>query len=151
MDTHSSVKLQNSATDFFVWDPQKLLLRIDSLDQEHQGIIRLMNELYVSVQSGESRTRQSERLGKLFKVTVDHFSHEEAYMQKVAYPDFERHRLVHKNLLEKLQKFAGAFNSGQSELGEEFFNFLKVWLASHIAVIDMKYSHHSHERQKVAG
>ena len=135
---------------YFVWDPAKLELKLPALDKEHQVLIQLMNELHESVEKKETKQRQSDRLNALYKATVAHFSGEEKFMQSIAYPDFDRHCLVHKNLLERLQKFATEFTSGKTELGDDFFNFLKVWLASHIAVIDMKYSNHSHSLQKRA-
>lgn len=71
---------------------------------------------------------------------VEHFDNEEAYMESIGWQGLKNHQGIHKDLLAKAGGHVEAFkNSGTDVLPEEFFQFLKFWLVSHIQGIDMKY------------
>jgi hemerythrin-like metal-binding protein len=127
---------------FFEWDPVKYSLDIEAMDEEHQDIIDCMNHLYAlhTQQAGRSQLQQT--LDELVRVTQNHFADEEAYMRKIGYPELLKHSIVHKHLLERLEKFSGQLKA-QGKLPDDLFPFLKMWLKSHIGGIDVKYAAHS--------
>lgn len=49
------------------------------------------------------------------------------------------HKIIHLQLLEQVQKHATEFQR-TGLLGDAFFQFLAVWLTSHIRGIDSKYA-----------
>lgn len=123
---------------YFEWT-DKLDLGVDDMNNEHKELIRIMNKLYDRNSQGASKMELQNIISELAAYTVKHFSDEEKYMESIEFPDLKQHKLVHKNLLEKLGSFKENFDANEEKVGDDFFNFLKLWLAAHIQGIDMKY------------
>jgi hemerythrin len=131
-------------SDFFEWDPKRLFLDVPAMDSEHQGLIAAMNTLHDLYEANAPADRIGAALGKLVDLTVKHFAHEEAYLERISYPGLRVHAGVHRQLLDRLRGFQEAWGRDH-KLTPEFFAFLKMWLSAHIAGIDMKYSRHVHQ------
>lgn len=131
-------------SNFFEWDPARLFLDVPAMDNEHQGLIRAMNTLHQLNEAGAPADQIGAALTKLVDLTVKHFAHEEAYLERIAYPGLRVHAGVHRQLLERLRGFQDAWRR-ERKLTPEFFAFLKMWLSAHIAGVDMKYSRHVHQ------
>ena len=129
-------------SNLFVWDPGKYSLHIGPMDNDHQKIIASMNKLHELNVAHAGQSSLSRALAELIAITVRHFSDEEAFMEKIAFPDLRKHRLIHKSLLEKMDEHKRHFDV-TGELTDAFFSFLSFWLKSHICGIDMKYSEFS--------
>lgn len=118
----------------------KLDVCVDGMNQEHVELIRLMNIVYDANSGGIGRARIGVALNNLVQYTVKHFKNEEAYMKSVEFSGLKSHKYIHKDLLSRVEKYVGDFNSsGSDTLPSDFFEFLKFWLVSHIQGIDMKY------------
>jgi len=70
--------------------------------------------------------------------TVKHFADEEAFMEKVGYPELRVHTGVHKSLLARVTEYNNEFQK-TGKLSDAFFMFLKTWLKAHICGVDAKY------------
>jgi hemerythrin-like metal-binding protein len=130
-------------SNFFEWDAGRFGLGIDNIDDEHQQIIAAMNELHRAYEAKAPRARLAEAIERLKRITVTHFRNEEAYMEKIGYAEVRKHRLMHQHLLERLETFVTGFLASGT-LTEEFFQFLKMWLKSHICGIDTQYAKQAH-------
>jgi hemerythrin-like metal-binding protein len=122
----------------FQWDPSKLSVHVDKMDQEHIKLINLMNKL-------ASRYEEKAPFNELLNIakelqswTITHFEHEEKFFDSIPYNDSKMHKNIHKDLLAKLEDQLKNFEKTKT-LSDDFFRFLKVWLTAHIAGIDMKY------------
>lgn len=116
----------------------KLDVHVDSMNQEHVELIRLMNAVY-DVNERE-KTAVGGALDNLVRYVVKHFEDEEAYMESVGFKGLKSHQIIHKDLLDKVGKHVEDFKRSQSDaLPDDFFAFLKFWLVSHIQGIDSKY------------
>lgn len=124
-----------------------LQLDVNSMDSQHKGLLDIMNKLYDDYQKGADFAILSTSLNQLAEKTVKHFSDEEAYMESIDFPNLGTHKVIHKDLLEKFGAHKEKFEQ-EKQLNDEFFNFLKFWLRSHIMGIDTKYAQHS--KSKVA-
>jgi hemerythrin-like metal-binding protein len=129
--------------DFFEWDAGKYALQIPRIDDEHQEIIAAMNGLHAANEAKASRAKLDEIFTRLLRVTRAHFKDEEAYMEKIGYADLRKHRHMHQHLLDRLDAFHQEF-AAKGELTEALFQFLKMWLKSHICGIDTQYAKHAH-------
>jgi hemerythrin-like metal-binding protein len=127
---------------FFEWDPARLNLNIQDMDADHQAIVNCMNRLHELHGIGAGRAQLNMALDELIRVTVEHFADEEDYMKRIGFPDALKHGLIHKTLLERMEAFRMQFKA-TGVLTEEFFQFLKMWLKSHICGIDVKYAAHA--------
>lgn len=123
---------------FFTWDPNRLSVHVDKMDQEHQKIISLMNNLYSKNEQKAPKPELAKCIKELFDFTVLHFEHEEKFFSGLAYDQASLHKKIHVDLLSKLNEHAQKFET-TGVLTNEFFAFLKMWLSAHIAGIDVKY------------
>ena len=122
----------------FEWDPNEYSVKVQAMDNEHQVLIQKMNALFDAHQRGADFAQLKHLLSDLGKYTVKHFEDEEAFMEKIGFDGLKTHKVVHKQLVEKFTNHAEEFEKTQ-ELTDDFFNFLKFWLRSHIKGIDKKY------------
>lgn len=123
---------------FLEWD-QELDVHVDKMNQEHIKLIEYMNIVYDKSNNNAPKPEISQALSELANYTVQHFKDEEAYMESIAFPKLDSHKLIHKDLLKKVTAYINDFEKGDGSLPKEFFNFLKLWLLAHIKGIDVKY------------
>lgn len=111
------------------------------MNQEHQELIRLMNAVYDANAAGNGKTHIASALDSLVRCVVEHFASEEAHMESIGFSGLRSHKYIHKNLLDRVGKYVQDFKESQSDvLPEDFFEFLKFWLVSHIQGVDTKYA-----------
>ena len=131
---------------FFQWDHDEYSVSVDEMDDEHQTLIAIMNQLHSRAEEGAERSELEELLGELAIFTTRHFRNEELYMRSIGFPGLESHARIHADLLAKFDDHARAFER-TGELGAAFFHFLRNWLAAHIRGIDRKYGQFEEERE----
>lgn len=120
---------------------------VDAMNDDHKVLLRLMDELEDLARRGNDAAATKAAMTKLGEFTNKHFSDEEAFMASFSYPGIDSHKLIHKNLLEKFGAYQRRLMSGE-KLDEGFFDFLNIWLASHICGIDVKYGQHLRTHKK---
>ena len=114
-------------------------VHVDAMNSEHKELIRLMNDVSDANATGV-RASVAGALERLVAYTVKHFENEEAYMASIDFAGLATHKLIHKDLLDRVGRFVSDFHdSGGAQLPKAFFDFLKFWLLSHIQGIDTKY------------
>lgn len=78
----------------------------------------------------------------LINYVIIHFKNEEEFLQKINYPRLEEHKKIHENLLNQLNIYYTNYLKQENELiDNRFFEFLSLWLSSHIQHFDMDYSY----------
>jgi len=125
-----------------LWD-QSLDIGVEPMNHEHRDILNAMNQIYDLGQKGvqgASVTRLVDRLGE---ICVHHFADEERFMESIGYPALAVHKDLHRRLLEKYHEHAAAIRAADGVAGDDFFQFLRFWLASHIKGVDVKYAAHA--------
>ncbi|MCX7674363.1 MAG: hemerythrin family protein [Bdellovibrionaceae bacterium] len=137
---------------FFQWDPNRYSVDVHSMDHEHQEIIRLMNSVYEKNQQKKPKPEILKAMKDLANYTVKHFKDEEAFFSALPnYPATASHKKIHQDLLLRFSNFVTQYESGSNPLlPDEFFQFLKVWLAAHIAGVDRKYGEAAKESKKAS-
>lgn len=112
---------------------------VEDMNNQHKQILLYMNSLYKSFKADEDFSIGKPILDKLKNTTISHFANEEAYMKSISFSNLESHKLIHKNLLATFTEHYDKMTKEQ-KFNQEFFEFLKFWLTSHIKGIDIKYS-----------
>jgi len=88
--------------DFLEWN-ESFSVGIASIDEEHKGLIALINRLY----EGIKENKQDQVLGPIFNelgdYTRSHFAHEEELFARYGYPKAEEHALKHALLVGELK------------------------------------------------
>lgn len=125
-------------SEFFKWTENEYGLGVHEMDEEHQLLISKMNRLYAAAEKGEGFSELKGLIDDLANYTVQHFSDEEKYMEKIGFTGLTNHKIIHQQLLKQFEGHVNKFNETR-EVDSKFFDFLKVWLSAHIRSIDMKY------------
>ena len=125
---------------FLNWD-DSLDTGVTRMNDEHKVLIDLMNHLYDLNEVGSAKPTLQKAIQSLVDYTVKHFEDEENYMESIGFSGLKTHKIIHKQLLDKVTDFQRRFSDGHDTiLGNEFFDFLRNWLIAHIKGIDIKYS-----------
>jgi len=102
------------------------------IDQEHQILFDMVNDLHAAIQVAASPIRLQAMIQTMADHTAEHFQHEEALMRRHHYPGYGRHKQVHDNLLEKVSRLLAQFDAQETVLNDKLTEFLTEWLAHHI-------------------
>lgn len=120
------------------WE-EKLSVNIHSMDQEHQQLIQLINELHDAMRQGLGKLVISTTLENLVQYTQTHFTNEEKLMQDYGYSGLKDHQKEHNTLTKQVLDLQKRYAQGEGVLTIEIMQFLKNWLTHHILETDKKY------------
>ncbi len=121
------------------WNPATLATGINSVDQQHQKLIDLINRLHAAMLKGRSRDEAPAILNDLADYTVMHFKHEEDIFDRIGYADSVAHKKQHADLVAQVADLQDDAKAGKLAVGMETMEFLKSWLTDHIQGADFKY------------
>jgi len=100
-------------------------------DQQHQVLFDLIDEIKAEQVDASTFTR-------LHDYAEHHFCLEEAYMQKLNYPDYEVHLRSHNKFRVELKKMLDDHHTYDAQLRDMLSDFLCEWLKRHIFGVDKK-------------
>jgi len=112
---------------------------IQEVDEQHKVLISLLNELYTAMHEHHGTAACREVLDRLAEYTRTHFLLEESLMRLTNYPDFEKHKGQHEELIAQVQALQAKLDSGTATISFELLHFLKNWLTNHILGTDKKF------------
>jgi hemerythrin-like metal-binding protein len=115
---------------------------VETMNREHREILDLMNRLYDAHGAAQTGAGVNTLVDRLGAVCAKHFADEEEFMRKIAFPALIPHKQLHQRLLERYTGYAEQIRANHGRPTDEFFDFLKFWLTSHIKGIDTKYGEH---------
>ena len=113
-----------------------------SIDNDHQGLLKIINQLFEAMSHGKASDLISEYIIQLLNYTKTHFEREEYYFSTTNYPDTFEHKLQHQFFIEKIQEFKTQLENGDKKISIELIKFLSDWLINHIIISDKKYMVH---------
>lgn len=108
------------------------------IDQQHQYLFTIINELHEAMASGEGEEILGKTLNKLVEYTAEHFITEEALMEKYEYPDILLHKEKHNQLKEDVLVLQKLFEKKEKFLSIKVSQFMTDWLIHHIKGEDLK-------------
>ncbi len=112
----------------------------ERLDQQHQRLVAMINQLGEAMDTGSERPALIKILNGLAGYTKTHFSEEERILEECGYPDLAEHREEHVVLNRQLADFYRDFYMTTRPQTAEVMAFLKGWLYGHIVEKDQRYS-----------
>lgn len=111
---------------------------IASMDDEHQEMIGLINDVYTKLGATPDAAAIEDCLESIFTTISMHFALEERIMRDHAYVEYEDHKDDHEILLDEIRdlmdKFVADPNAGMRLLEER----LSTWFGSHFATFDAR-------------
>lgn len=128
------------------WD-SKYATGIERIDEDHKELLILIDRIHEMFVRG--RCADSDYLGVLESLSdyvAQHFAFEEKWMAEHNYPGLSEHRLDHERFSKEVSEAVNRFKNGTGGLTLGLLTFLKVWLITHIAVLDSDLGRFDRER-----
>jgi len=126
--------------DFVSWS-NKFASGIKLIDDQHKGLVDLVNEMFKHVTGNAVQERN------YFNIVIQeavnyvkvHFATEEKMMIATKFPEYQEHKKEHESFIIAVVENIKDYESGKRHTLSSFTRFLKDWILSHVALIDKKY------------
>ncbi|MFB1011226.1 MAG: bacteriohemerythrin [Thiopseudomonas sp.] len=123
---------------FMPWS-QDLEIGIGEVDEQHQWLVNLTNQLHTHMNEGQlDPQRIGDCLEQLMDYTMNHFIAEEELLKRHGYPDTDEHIRQHNQFCQQVMALQDRHEAGE-RVGNEAVDLLKNWLINHITRIDRDY------------
>ncbi|MBT4115199.1 MAG: hemerythrin family protein [Rhodospirillaceae bacterium] len=119
---------------------EKYSVGVEALDQQHQTIIGLINELNAEDRTGHTPDAVNRILDQLAGYVTSHFRTEEDYMERFDYEDIEAHLEEHIQYIETIARLTEEQIEDRDNVHGELIAFLNHWWTDHILEADQKYT-----------
>ena len=116
------------------------LIGVPEIDDEHKRLFELIAEVDAAVKANaDSLSTAMTLIAELKQYVVNHFAHEEAYMEKIHDPELPRQKKEHAAFIEKVNAYSLADITDASANATilELLEFLSKWLMGHILGSDI--------------
>ncbi|WP_457597769.1 bacteriohemerythrin [Hydrogenimonas sp.] len=121
---------------FIVWGEEDAL-GIPLIDEQHRGIVSMINTLYYFMKRGDGEREQLRMLEMLEHFFTIHFIVEEELMEAAGYEERKAHAEAHERFLKELRELRASIERFNEPL--ELLKSLKGWWLDHIKGEDLKY------------
>ena len=121
---------------FIVWK-QEYQLGIPIIDEQHRGIVTIINSLHYGIQNKYIDDILVPIVDMIKDYTQIHFQIEEDFLEECHFPNLVKHQSLHDDLTAKL-----AIIGNKSMLDQDpfqFLDFLKKWWIDHICIEDQAF------------
>lgn len=117
---------------------EELSVGVENIDAQHKIWFEKADNLFQVGRMGKSREIIAEMLNFLDEYTKLHFKDEEAYMEKINYPDIEKQKAAHRSFIEELAKLKKNYeeSGGNIALIISANQMIVNWLTKHISNMD---------------
>lgn len=123
---------------FLTWN-ESLSVDIPKIDEQHQKLVGLVNSLHDAMMAGKGRDVLGNVLSELIKYTDYHFKTEEAAFARFGYPESDKHRKQHDELVKTAVELKDKMDAGEMMVTVETLNYLSGWVTNHIKKEDKLY------------
>lgn len=130
-----------------ILNTENLITGIDIIDEQHQALFKLINNLDKFLESKEG-FRQA--LLELQIYVANHFKTEEEYMRYMSYPELDYHQECHNKFIEDYKALLKKLSSASTSLNvaSEFVKFIEDWIQEHYTTVDVKMAEYIQNRNK---
>jgi len=112
------------------------------VDDQHKGLLNFVNDLFNHATGDEHDEREYFKsvIQQAVKYIKEHFQTEEKLMVATKFPGYMEHKKIHDEFTLTVLKSVKEFEAGKRLVLEKFAYFLKDWVLTHVAVMDVKYA-----------
>ena len=121
------------------WNKKQFSVDVDEMNEQHKKWIALINKLHESLINQDSGISPETAIKEMINYTKFHFKEEEALLQEVKFPNYDKHKLEHEYFVLKLEKLDQDIEIGANVLRTQIMSILKNWLEDHICKVDKSY------------
>jgi hemerythrin len=115
---------------------------IKLIDDQHKGLLDFVNDLF-NHSTGNERDEMAyfkKVIHQAVQYIKEHFATEEKMMLATKFPGYTEHKRTHDEFTLTVVQRIKDFESGKRLVLAKFAYFLKDWVLTHIAVMDMQYT-----------
>lgn len=116
-----------------------LTLGIQEIDQQHEQLISLANQILDGFKHEKSKKEIKDALRNFIDFTSYHFGTEEEYFAQSNYTKSKEHILEHKAFIKKLKAFQTEYSSNKKTKGGDISTYILSWISNHINIEDRLY------------
>jgi hemerythrin-like metal-binding protein len=109
---------------------------VPELDEQHQAMYRLAQDLRHAVVEGEATASLELRLQRMADECHNHFRHEEGLMRDASYPQVEWHKRQHATARAQLEALAASIQAGEQAAIFESLQAIAKWMRDHTSIAD---------------
>ncbi len=117
-------------------------INIKVIDNEHRKLFEIGQSIYdlaMNKHYVDYYDRILDLVDELKEYTVYHFSDEERVMRLYDYPDFDNHKKIHEEFVEKIENVnLNTVDDDQQKAILKLMDFVYVWIDEHILGQDLK-------------
>ena len=124
---------------YIVWGENNNL-GIHIIDEQHKGIVSLINSLHFSIIEKYSNELLKPIAESIKDYTTIHFQTEQHLLQKTNYQELPHHLELHKELIVQTIHYTQQANEHNDPI--ILLKFLREWWLNHINIEDRKYVSH---------
>ncbi|KAB2954293.1 bacteriohemerythrin [Heliorestis acidaminivorans] len=127
---------------------EKYKVGVPIIDEQHEELFNRVSDFIQTVQTKGSWEQKlvkvKETMAFMQEYVVTHFDDEEVYLEKINYPDLQKHKDAHKQFKDAVNNYVKLLDEqGYSEeVVQEFSAKLMTWLIMHVAAMDQKIGHY---------
>ncbi len=127
----------------FPWS-EKLMLNVSDMDNQHKDLVQKMDKFFHCL-NHSSLAEAKVAFKQMADSTVYHFQEEEKFLGTIHYPNLEKHKRIHGDLVKTVLEFGEQLEHGKLDK-YQVADFLKNWLSLHIMGQDQHYSRFYHDK-----
>jgi methyl-accepting chemotaxis protein len=129
------------------WNEARMGTGVPIVDEQHQELIRRINELHADCVAGKAREELREHLDFLGSYAQSHFSQEEKIMEEHRCPSREQNQAAHAKFLQDYGQLVAMVeeNGASTKVALHLKQMLGDWLTNHICRIDNQLRHCAHK------
>ncbi len=107
-------------------------------DLQHKELINLFKKLSDQDLMSSDPGLYTYTVGFLVMYASQHLSLEEGYMEHYNYPDYDHHKKIHKEFINKIKDFRNKYKIYSPEAASTLLENIRSWIFNHIIENDKK-------------
>lgn len=126
------------------WDQEIHGLGIDKIDEQHEKLFNLVNDLRYRFHAGPKGEGVSEAIIQLVQFGNEHFTFEEAFLSSINFPHYASHKRTHAGFNRRIKEYLLRLKNNRPVSYFEILAFLQDWIVKHILKDDARYAEFYH-------
>ncbi|MGD0681124.1 MAG: bacteriohemerythrin [Terracidiphilus sp.] len=118
----------------------KYSVGVEALDSQHEGMMKILNEIHAASMQGKARQVAGPLLNKLSSLAGEHFSAEERLMESAKFPGLAAHRAQHQEMAGKVAEIVARHEKGDASAYLQFLYFMRDYQTKHMQTEDRAYA-----------
>ena len=150
MDERSThIDSTGKAKQIVVWE-DRYATGIEMVDEQHQMLVVLTNELYAACLTGSEAKEAvfKKAMSRMVEYVRKHFAEEQQLLERIKYPMFLEHKKEHDTLVKNILEAAKDHDEGKIFTPNNFVRTLRDWVFDHIGISDRLYANYVAEQRR---